>query len=157
MKRMKITNKDIFNAINILANKLKDQKPQAILAIARGGLIPAYLLSEALGIRRMYTIGIEYYSDVGKTIKVPYVYQDLSEDFEVDNVCIVDDIVDTGNSISVAVERAVQHKAKEIITCSIFYKPKSKIKPNFYYKEVPNDVWLDFYWEKGYGKSNIQS
>lgn len=54
-----------------------------------------------------------------------------------DELLVVDDISDTGETLK---------WFRVFITASLYYKPWSKFKPNFYIKETTN--WLVFPWEK---------
>ena len=122
-------------------------KPDVIIAIAKGGLVPARYLAKHLDIREIYSIGIKFYSDVGETMKVPKVYQDLPRDIRGSTAVICDDILDSGDSIRVAMEEAVEAGCDKIITCALHYKPRSKYKPNYFHEEVDNDVWIEYDWE----------
>ena len=120
-----------------------------IVAIARGGVVPARYFAKLLGIRRMYTLGVEFYIDEEQKLKIPTIYQGLTEPFNCDGTTlIVDDIVDSGGSMIVAVNEVSNKGACDIITCSLHYKPKSTYTPTFYGEKVPNDVWLKYDWEK---------
>ena len=120
-----------------------------IVALAKGGLVPARYLAKCLGIKRIYSIGIEYYSDVNQTFEVPYVYQKLTNDFkEKDIILIVDDIVDSGKTMGVAMQEIIDHKGKHVLGCSLHYKSKSTYTPDYYGEEVPDEVWVIYPWEK---------
>jgi len=51
---------------------------------------------------------------------------------------IVDDIADTGLTLT-------SYKNFKIAT--VYYKPRSKIKPDYYVREVNNSDWIVFPWE----------
>jgi len=120
-----------------------------IVALSRGGLVPARYIASELDVDFIYTLGIKFYSDVNNNFKVPFVYQGLTNMFRKgDFVLIVDDIVDSGESIKLAMQEAFKHGAKDVITCSLHYKSKSAYKPDFYGHKVPNDTWIKYDWEK---------
>lgn len=50
---------------------------------------------------------------------------------------VVDDIADTGKTLN---------GYQEFITATLFYKPRSIVKPTFYVRETTN--WIVFPWEK---------
>ena len=73
-----------------------------IVAISRGGLVVARILSDFLNLP-IFNIAIESYEDIGKN-KTPVITQDLgSADFKGKNILLVDEICDTGKTF----ERAV--------------------------------------------------
>lgn len=148
MKREKITEADLKGCILTLVEQLKDKNVNKIVTLSKGGYIPARLLAKYLNIRRIYSVGIEFYRAEGQTLEFPYIYQHLTEEFEDDDVIlIIDDITDTGDSMKYAYSEVVENGGKNIITCSVLHKPKSSFTPNHYGKEVDNDTWIDFYFE----------
>ena len=120
----------------------------SIIAIARGGIIPARYLATYLNVRKIYTIGVQFYSDVDKTFKVPHVYQQLPKNLPVtDFFLICDDIVDSGESMGVVINQLTNLGVKRYITCALHYKPKSTYKPTFYGEKLDNNVWAKYDWE----------
>jgi hypoxanthine phosphoribosyltransferase len=65
----------INQSVKILTDNFK---PDIIIAITRGGWIPARLLSDLLEVHDLITIGIEFYLDISKTRKKPILTQKLS-------------------------------------------------------------------------------
>lgn len=58
---------------------------------------------------------------------------------------LLDDIVDSGKIMSKWV-KVFNYK----ITGALYYKESSTFKPNFYYKIIPENVWLVFPWGERY-------
>jgi len=120
-----------------------------IIAVSRGGLIPARLIADLLNIRRIYTIGIAMYDQ--KHQHQALVYQTLPIVFQSENgpSLIIDDIADTGESLKIAIKEIEQFKpVNDYKICSLYYKPKSQILPHFYSTVVENDTWIQFPWEE---------
>ena len=46
-------------------------RPEIILAVARGGLIPAAAVAYALGVKNTYTMNVEFYTDVDQRLDSP--------------------------------------------------------------------------------------
>ena len=95
----------IENLVNILAYKLKGQKFDMVVGVARGGLIPAAMLASRLEIRRVRSFQLASYSEEGNQQPVRTLDSSLSiiqeiERLEYANVLYVEDIVDTGVSMS---------------------------------------------------------
>jgi len=151
IKKKNISEKEIHKIIHNIINQINqnlDVKITDIVAIAKGGLIPARYIAKYLEIDKIYSIGIKYYTDIQKTMKVPHIYQHLTNKFhQSDVILIVDDVVDSGESISVAMTEVVKCGAKKIATASLHYKNKSKYIPDFYGEECPNELWLTYNWE----------
>ena len=148
MKKKYIHESKVEYYINKITDQVKDAGITKIVTLAKGGYVPARALAKTLNIRRIYSVGVEFYEAEGQTIEVPHVYQHLTEDFkDNDVILIVDDITDTGNSMQVALQEVIEHNGKNIITCCLLHKPKSSFIPNVYGQKVDNDVWFDFFFE----------
>lgn len=136
---------DIVKSTTQLSLKLKDEKFDCVIGIARGGLIPATLIAQKCNIRRVYSIGIEMYNDTEK--KTPILYQELPDLVINTKVLLVDDIADTGHSFNIALDVLKKQDYNDITTCSLFYKPHSTYKPDHYSLQVEDSEWVVFPWE----------
>ena len=129
----------------IIAKQVRDSfAPDAIVAIARGGLTFGHALANALDMRTIFSINSIHYADTQKldTIDVFNI-----PDLELYNrILLVDDIIDSGDSM-VEIKRVLEEKYPnaEIKTAVIFYKSKALIQPDFKIKET--DEWINFFWE----------
>ena len=117
-------------------------KPDAIVAIARGGWIIGRLLSDFLDNPNVANVKIEYYTEVAKTRDFPVITQPISINVEGKDVLLVDDVADSGRSLKVAKEYLNSLGAKEVRIATVYYKPWSILKPNYYIIET--DSWIIF-------------
>ena len=128
-----------INKLTTIINRPFD----TVIPIARGGLTIAHILSEYYNIRRVYSINTIGYNNRDKLDEI--------EIFNIPNlknskrVLIVDDIVDSGDTLFVILE-ILKEKYSNIIfySASIFYKKTAKIAPTWYVKETKE--WIDFFW-----------
>ena len=129
----------------IIATQVRDEfAPDAIVAIARGGLTFGHALANALDMRTIFSINSIHYADTQKldTIDVFNI-----PDLELYNrILLVDDIIDSGDSM-VEIKRVLSEKYPNAVikTAVIFYKSKALIQPDFKVKET--DEWINFFWE----------
>jgi hypoxanthine phosphoribosyltransferase len=121
--------------------------PDIIVGIARGGWIPARLLADFYGNRRTANIKIEFYDNTTRTTENPIITQEISEDVKEKKVLIVDDVADTGKSLSAAINHLKEMGAKETKTATLYYKKHSIIKPDYYIRETQS--WVVYPWEYG--------
>jgi hypoxanthine phosphoribosyltransferase len=63
------------------------------------------------------------------------------------NILIVDDIADSGETLKYAVSKLKGNGCESIQTASVFYKPCSKFKPDYFAKEVEETTWIVQPWE----------
>lgn len=114
---------------------------QYIIGICRGGLIPATSISYRLNIplvpitvqtrdRTMY--------DIGDTVYMTNRY----------NCLVVDDIVDTGETIKILLDK--WNKRGIDTACLIYNEGQQDVKPTFYHKKINKTIdpsWVTFWWD----------
>lgn len=136
----------IYSLLIKIAKRIKKSKfkPELIMGISRGGWIPARILSDLLDNPNLANIKIKYYIGIYKTLKEPVLTQNVSVSVNNKKILVVDDITDSGKSISI-VYKELMKKAKEVKTVTLYYKPWSCIEPDYYAKKT--DAWIVFPWE----------
>lgn len=136
----------IYEILIELAEKIKRSSfnPDVIVGISRGGWIPARILSDLLDNHNLANIRVEFYSDIYKRMKKPVITQSISIPVKDKRVLIVDDIIDTGESIHL-VYKELSREAEEVKVVTLYYKPWSHFKPNYYSRNT--DAWIIFPWE----------
>jgi hypoxanthine phosphoribosyltransferase len=133
---------DIYKMCIELSERIKEDrfKPDVIVGVARGGWIPARILSDLLENANLANIKAEFYEDVAKTGKKPKITQPVSTDIRGLKVLVVDDVSDTGLSLSEVKKSLVQEGAGEIKIATLHYKPHSILKPDYYIEET--SAWI---------------
>jgi len=137
----------IYDMLLSQAEKIRQSnfKPDVIVGITRGGWIPARVLSDFLGIPNLATVRIEFYLGVAETRNEPVLTQGVSAVVAGKKVLIVDDVADTGKSLQLAREHVLQQGAAEVRIATVYRKPWSVIKPDYY--ETETSCWVVFPWE----------
>ena len=131
-----------------LAERLVAHGPwRGIVAISRGGLVPATIIARALNIRVVETVSVVAYDQLNmgdeenlgepKVTKLP----DFAGDG--DGFLIVDDLVDSGSTARVV--RALLPKAR--FAC-VYAKPAGRGLADTVLKEVSQDTWIVLPWEQ---------
>lgn len=118
---------------------------QVIVGVLRGGWIPARIMSDLLGVNEIGALEIKFYKGIGERGERPIVTQPLITNVRDKEVLVIDDVADTGKSIQTAVTLIGLHGAKSVYTATLYVKPWSTMKPDFYYAET--DRWIVFPWE----------
>lgn len=130
-----------------LAQQVADSKwvPDIILAIARGGLLPAGALGYALTIKNVFVISVEYYTGIDERLDFPVMLPPQLNlvDIKDSRVLIVDDVADTGHTLK-AVQDFVGSTVNEARSAVIYEKSHSVVKCDFVWKRT--DRWIDFPW-----------
>jgi len=128
-----------------LAAMVKDYEPDLIVGLSRGGLVPARILCDILGVRTLGVLGIAFHKGVGKTAEKPCITQELTMDIRGKKILVVDDIADTGKSLEVAKDYLMRKGAAGIRIATLHYKPTSAFKPDYYVMTAT--AWIVYPWE----------
>ncbi|MFV2014226.1 MAG: phosphoribosyltransferase [Candidatus Heimdallarchaeota archaeon] len=120
-------------------------KPDVIIGVARGGWIPGRLLADFLDIKETINIKVEAYEFIGETNVEAQITQDIHTNIDGKKVLVVDDIADSGESLLAVYNSLKERKPVSVKTATIYYKPHSAIKPDFYAEETT--AWVIFPWE----------
>ena len=121
-------------------------KPDLIIGIIRGGLIPARLLSDRLNIDEILFLEIKLYEGIGVRGRRPYLKQPLIGDIKGRRVLLVDDISDTGMTLQLAQEVVALYLPKEVRTATLYIKPWTSLVPDYYGETT--EKWVVFPWER---------
>lgn len=116
------------------------QRYRGVIAIARGGLIPAAIIARELDIRLVECISIETYQD--EALGQPRVTKPATAAGDGDGYLLIDDLVDTGATARVA--RALLPRAQ--FAC-VYAKPAGRPLVDLFVREVPQDTWILFPWD----------
>ncbi len=139
--------RDVYNLTLQLSERIVASgfKPDVIVGIARGGWIPARILSDVLYMDTLQNIRIEYYTDVGSKGKEPKITQPLTGSMKGKNVLLIDEIADTGDTLQHAIDHIENLGVKEVRSAVLHYKPTSTVVPDYYMVETTS--WTVYPWE----------
>jgi hypoxanthine phosphoribosyltransferase len=137
----------IYAMLRSQAEKIRQSgfKPDLVVGIAKGGWIPARVLSDLLGTLELATLGVKFYLSVAETRNEPVLTQRVSAAVEGKKALLVDDVADTGKSLQLAKAHMLQQGATEVRIATLYYKPSSETKPDYCEKETRR--WVVFPWE----------
>ncbi|MGQ9468340.1 MAG: phosphoribosyltransferase [Nitrososphaerales archaeon] len=137
---------DIDEMLSKLAQMIKKSgfKPDILIGVSRGGLIPVAILSDRLSVKSE-VVGVRYYSGVKETKEKPEITQPILSNLNGKRVLIVDDVADLGHSLKLAKDYAQEKGAKEVRLCTLHYKPWSIVKPEYFVEET--EAWIIYSWE----------
>lgn len=142
-----LTWEDVYNLTLRLSERIVKSgfKPDVIVGIARGGWIPARILSDVLFAETLQNIRIEYYSDVGKRGREPKITQPITGTMEGKSILLVDEVADTGDSLFHAIDHVKALGAGEVKSAVLHFKPWSRVAPDYFM--VKTESWTVYPWE----------
>ncbi len=123
-----------------LAWRLYDraQSWHGIVAITRGGLVPAAVIARELEIHNVDTVCISSYNwkDQGDADIIKKI------DGNGEGLLIIDDLVDTGKTAKI-----VREMLPKAYFATVYAKPDGKPLVDAYVTEVSQDTWILFPWD----------
>jgi len=122
-----------------LAWRLMDGGPwQGLVAVTRGGMVPAAVVARELEIRLIETICLASYDDRNQgTLEV---LKSVPGDGQ--GWLIIDDLVDTGQTA-----QAVRDLLPKAHFASVYAKPAGRPLVDTFITEVSQDTWILFPWD----------
>ncbi|MDN3496370.1 phosphoribosyltransferase [Planococcus sp. APC 4015] len=119
--------------------------PEVVVAIARGGLLPAGAIAYGLDVKNCGAINVEFYTGVGTVLDAPEVLPPELDMTYLDGrrVLLVDDVADSGRTLALAVQLLTDRGA-EVRTATIYTKPTTVIQPDYAFRDT--SLWIDFPW-----------
>jgi xanthine phosphoribosyltransferase len=117
-----------------------------MVAITRGGLVPAAIVARELDMRVIETFCVASYvrEKVQSEIKVLKNVSPETAQGGGEGILVVDDLADTGATIKLI--RAVLPKAH---VATVYTKPLGRPLVDTYITEVSQDTWIYFPWDLG--------
>ena len=129
-----------------LAWRLQGLGPfDALVAITRGGLVPAAIVARELNIRVVESVAMKSYDHQNQSgIRVlKAISQEILDKAKAGGkILIVDDLVDTG-----ATARAVRDMLPGAHFATVYAKPKGREMVDTFITEVSQDTWIFFPWD----------
>ncbi len=133
----------------VLAHKVIESgyEPDIILGIARGGLVPARMVSDFLLKNDLLSITTQHWGIATNLGKARIKYSLPQEaDISGKRVLVVDDVADTGDSISITMEYLKERKSLEVRTAVLHYKTCSTLIPDYYGEKLEEWNWIIYPW-----------
>ncbi len=116
---------------------------KGIIAVTRGGLIPAGIIARELEIQMIETIGISSYDD--QTQRQARIIKGIDEKVVPDGGSgwlVIDDLVDSGNTA-----KTLRQMLPRAHLATVYAKPAGEPLVDTYVTWVSQDTWIYFPWD----------
>jgi xanthine phosphoribosyltransferase len=120
---------------------------EAIVAVTRGGLVPAAIVARELNLRIIETVCIASYHDYknqGGLQVLKTIAAEVSKSGDGAKILVVDDLVDTG-----ATAKVVREMLPKAHFATVYAKPLGRPLVDTFITEVSQDTWIYFPWDMG--------
>jgi len=123
-----------------------DFRPELIVAIARGGYVPARLLCDLLDIYELTSIRIIHYRDGAAAQPRAALAAPLTAAIQGRKVLVVDDVSDSGDTLQVALAHLQGFHPIQLRLAVLHHKAVSPLVPDFYGQKVRSWRWIIYPW-----------
>jgi len=131
-----------------LSERIKSSgyRPDVVIAIARGGYVPARVVCDFLLQNQLTGIQVEHYRPGAAKNATARVTSPLPIDIAGLRALVVDDLTDTGDTFLVVMEYISQFGPKEVRTAVLQHKSSSVFRPDYYAEYLSRKRWIIYPW-----------
>ena len=131
-----------------LAGLVRDSgyRPDLVVAIGRGGYVPARLVCDYLHLMAMTGIKVEHYLSGAQRRENTVVRYPLNTDISGLKVLLVDDVNESGDTLFVASQHLQSFAPAEIRTAVMQDKTVSSFSVDYYAQKIIRWRWLVYPW-----------
>jgi len=120
-------------------------RPDVVIAIARGGLIPSGAVAYALDLHNVFTVNVEFYTGSEERLELPIMLPPVLDvaDIAGSIALIVDDVADSGKTLELVRDFCAEHVSE--VRCAVLYdKPWTELPVDYVWRRTGK--WVDFPW-----------
>ena len=121
-------------------------RPDLVVAIGRGGYVPARLICDYLDVMGLTSIKIEHYLSGADRQEEAVIRYPLKADIRGLRVLVVDDVNDTGDTLEAATQHLQTFQPGEIRTAVMHHKAVTHFEADYYAGRIIKWRWLIYPW-----------
>ncbi|GAB7015024.1 phosphoribosyltransferase [Methanogenium cariaci] len=131
-----------------LAYAVRDSgyQPDLVVAIGRGGYVPARIVCDHLMHEILTSIKIEHWGVAAEERSKTVIRFPLGVDVASARLLVVDDVTDTGDTLTVAISYLMKCGAAEVRTAVLQHKQTSGYRPDYYAELITEWRWIIYPW-----------
>jgi len=127
-------------------------RPETIVGLTRGGWVPARLLADRLGVKRIVSLRAQHWGVTATRDGAATLSEGLSGPVRGEAVLVVDDITDTGESLRLAVDHVRAAGPRSAESATLLHIAGASYVPTYFAEELRREewAWVVFpwnYWE----------
>ncbi|MBP1449209.1 MAG: phosphoribosyltransferase [Thermoproteus sp.] len=124
-------------------------KPEIILAVSRGGLVPARIISDVLDVDNIVAMAVKYWAVAERRAERPIIYHGVEPSVVGGKrVLVVDEVADTGATLKLIADLLNVMGAAEVKSAVLHVKSTSKFAPEYYAERITEWVWISYPWSR---------
>jgi hypoxanthine phosphoribosyltransferase len=143
-----VTWEDQYRLAKALAEKIRSSgyRPDLVIAIGRGGYVPARILCDLLSLNRLTSVRAEHWGTPAEKEEKAVIRFPVCTGIRGERILIVDDVTDTGDSMAVVVDHVKGLGPSEVRTAVLHHKEVSGFLPDYFAVVCPVWKWIVYPW-----------
>ncbi|MEM0119472.1 MAG: phosphoribosyltransferase family protein [Thermofilaceae archaeon] len=136
MRTAELTWSDVLGLSLTVAEEVRRERIDAVVAVLRGGIYPALIIAARLNIDRVYEVEFRRYSDEKPPREIhgePLLLRDSVPQLNGERVLVVDDVARTGLTLKAARELLISKGAGEVKTAVLVVRSREMVEVPDYY------------------------
>lgn len=130
-----------------LAERIRGRfDPDLVIAIGRGGFVPARVVCDSLMMSALTSIRVEHWGEAARRHREARVRYPLSIDVAGQDILVIDDVTDTGDTLAATMDYLAPLHPGTVKTGVLHHKTTSIFIPDFYAKKVAAWHWIVYPW-----------
>jgi hypoxanthine phosphoribosyltransferase len=121
-------------------------RPDLVVAIGRGGYVPARIVCDFLEVTDLTAIKIEHWGMGAQKQDTALLRFPLNVDVSGQKILVVDDVTDTGDTLRIASTYLLQQHPAEVRTAVVQHKTTSYFIPDYYGQRIVKWRWIIYPW-----------
>lgn len=143
-----VTLNEVYSLTHKLATQIMNSSVpfDSVIAIARGGMLPARLICDFLNIHQLSSIQIKHYGSGAEELDEVEITDPLNINIDRKNVLLIDDVNDTGKTMTAAIEH-IQSRNPQVLKTAVLHEKSHTIKnADFSVETLKKWKWLIYQW-----------
>ena len=143
-----VTWNEFYDLAKSLSRLIKSSgwRPDLVVAIGRGGYVPARVVCDFLVFDLLTSMKVEHWGIGAQKRDEALVRFPLATGVSGQRILIVDDVTDTGDTLTTAVGYVESLGPKETRTAVLQHKISSEFKPDYYSEKITEWRWIIYPW-----------
>ncbi len=143
-----VTWNEFYDLAKYLSRLIKSSgwRPDLVVAIGRGGYVPARVVCDFLVHDLLTSMKVEHWGIAAQKKDQAMVRFPLATGVSGQKVLIVDDVTDTGDTLTTAVGYVESLGPKETRTAVLQHKTCSEFEPDYYAEKITEWRWIIYPW-----------
>ena len=148
MPVQKISVEAVVDASDRLARSVRESgfRPDAVIAVARGGFMPARFVCDFLGISRLLSLKVQHYGAGARAQARAEVTEPLGSQIRDARVLVVDDVNDSGETLEAARPYLEGLEPAAIRTAVLHEKANTACRADFVAETIDEWRWILYPW-----------